>query len=204
MDTVYVWPRNLARHDFQGDQSLLQLVPKHKRLTSQPDFLGLPIGNLSSQFFANVYLNALDQFVKHQLRIRYYVRYVDDFILLHESAAVLNAAKARIEAFLAERLHVAINPRKTILQPVDRGVDFVGHVIKPWSRTIRRRSFRQAIERCARMSSESLFESANSYFGLFNQAQHSHGDRAKLANTLRRRGYAVKSDITKVFRRKSA
>ncbi|PXX49410.1 RNA-directed DNA polymerase [Aquitalea magnusonii] len=190
--------------EFRGRTQLMQRVPAHKQLLNQPTNRGLPIGNLSSQFFANVYLNALDQFAKHQIKARYYVRYVDDFILLHESPQWLNGAKGRIEEFLQQRLHVQINPKKTILQPVDRGVDFVGQVIKPWSRTTRRRSQRQAIERCAHMDRSSLFEAANSYFGLLGQAQHSHGDRAKLANTLLRRGYSVKSDMTKIYRRKFA
>ena len=119
------------RHALPG---ATDLVPPHKRLTNQPAHLGLPIGNLSSQFFANVYLDALDQFVKHQVRARHYIRYVDDFILLHHSPQWLNAAKQQIEAFLPQ-LGVRLNDRKTILQPVDRGVDFVGHVIRPWHRS---------------------------------------------------------------------
>ncbi|MHA4858161.1 RNA-directed DNA polymerase, partial [Enterococcus faecium] len=87
-----------------GDSAALHLVPPHKRLTNQPAHLGLPIGNLSSQFFANVYLDELDQFVKHRLGCRHYIRYVDDFLLLHESAAWLNDAKSQIEAFLVDKL----------------------------------------------------------------------------------------------------
>jgi retron-type reverse transcriptase len=70
----------------------MHLVPAHKSLLNQPPHLGLPIGNLSSQFFANVYLDELDQFVKHKLRARHYVRYVDDFVLLDESPQQLNEA----------------------------------------------------------------------------------------------------------------
>ena len=192
-------PRQLFQ--YQGDPSRLSLVPSHKRLCSQPAHLGLPIGNLSSQFFANVYLDALDQFAKHQLRARHYIRYVDDFILLHESPAWLNEARAAIEAFLPERLCVQLNPRKTILQPVSRGVDFVGQVIKPWQRTTRRRTYREALRRCAEIPTADLFESANSYLGLLRQATNSHHDRARLANVLRRRGHCVKRDATKVYRR---
>ena len=105
-------------------------VPAHKSLFNAPAGHGLPIGNLSSQFFANVLLDSLDQFVKHRLRAPYYVRYVDDFILLHQNPQWLNEAKAGIEERLAE-LHLELNPRKTILQPVARGVDFVGQVIRP-------------------------------------------------------------------------
>lgn len=189
-------------YEYRGPISLLDKVPPYKRLLNQTENCGLPIGNLSSQFFANVYLNQLDQFAKHGLRVKHYVRYVDDFILLHESAQWLNQAKACIETFLQDRISVRINPRKTILQPIARGVDFVGQVIKPWSRTTRRRSYRQAIERCVQLGDDAIFEAANSYFGLLGQATHSHHDRARLANTLRRRGFTVNHSLTKVHRRK--
>lgn len=187
-------------YEFRGSPDMIELVPPHKRLTSQPAHLGLPIGNLSSQFFANVYLDALDQFVKHQLHARYYVRYVDDFVLLHESPQWLNQALASITKFLPERLHAHLNPSKTILQPVDRGVDFVGHVIKPWCRKTRRRTVGEAIRRIKAIPADELFETANSYLGLFRQASHSHGDRARLANILRYRGHCINGDITKTYR----
>ena len=191
------------RQDFEyrGNPALLDHVPPHKRLTSQPAHLGLPIGNLSSQFFANIYLDTLDQHVKHQLRARHYIRYVDDFILLHESPQWLKAAHDGIEAFLPARLNAQLNPTKTILQPVDRGVDFVGHVIKPWHRYTRRRTANEAVRKAATTPSGDLFEVANSYFGLLRQAQHSHHDRARLANALRRRGHCIKSDLTKTYRK---
>jgi len=191
------------RQDFEyrGDPALLQRVPQHKRLSSQPSHCGLPIGNLSSQFFANVYLDVLDQYVKHGLRCRHYIRYVDDFVLLHESPQWLNDAKAKIEALIAARLSARLNPKKTILQPVDRGIDFAGQVIKPWRRTLRRRTFNEAIARTSKQPAATLFESANSYFGLLRQTTHSHHDRARLANTLRQRGHSVKADFTKTYRK---
>jgi len=191
------------RQDFEyrGDPRKLDLVPRHKRLTEQPAHLGLPIGNLSSQFFANVYLDVLDQFVKHELRCRHYIRYVDDFVLLHESPQWLNEAKARIELLLADRLQAMLNPTKTILQPLERGVDFVGQVIKPWRRTLRRRAYNDALHRVGTIDAEGLFETANSYYGLARQAPHSHHDRARLSNALRRRGHTIKSDLTKTYRR---
>lgn len=188
------------REDFEvrSPRHLFNRVPQHKRLTAQPARLGLPIGNLSSQFFANVYLDALDQFVKHQLRCRHYVRYVDDFVLLHESPQQLNAWLAEINAFLPT-LGSRLNPSKTILQPVDRGVDFVGHVIKPWRRTTRPRSMAQALRRTAAVPAEDLRETANSYFGLLTQASHSHKDRAALARLVIKRGHAVNGDLTKTY-----
>jgi hypothetical protein len=193
------------RHDVRvhGSKAELALVPAHKSLFNAPDGHGLPIGNLSSQFFANVLLNDLDQFAKHQLRAPHYVRYVDDFVLLHPSPQWLNAARQRIEAKLTS-LHLQINPRKTVLQPVARGIDFVGQVIKPWQRTTRRKTLRTAMDRLTDMPSEDLHQAGNSYFGLLRQATHSHYDRSRLAKLLLQRGHAVKADMTKIYPKRSA
>lgn len=179
----------------------LALIPPHKSLFNQAATHGLPIGNLSSQFFANVYLDALDQFVKHQLHAGRCIRYVDDFVLLHESPQWLNAAKTKIEIFLQEKLNIRLNPTKTILQPVERGIDFVGQVIKPWRRILRRRTLRDALHRLDGASPDRLFESANSYFGLLRQVTHSHNDRLRLAQTILRRGHRVNRALTKTYRR---
>lgn len=183
----------------QSNPEKLALIPPHKSLFNQPAHQGLPIGNLSSQFFANVYLNELDQFIKHRIRAKHYIRYVDDFVLLHESPQWLNDAKAQIEAFLPSHLAMQLNPKKTILQPVDRGIDFVGQVIKPWRRILRRRTFHDALHRLNHMPAADLFESANSYFGLLRQASHSQGDRATLAKAMLRRGRCVDRGFTKIY-----
>ena len=194
-------------HDPRGDVQIhgsraeLQLVPPHKSLFNAPDGHGLPIGNLSSQFFANVLLDDLDQFVKHRLRAPHYVRYVDDFVLVHRDSSWLRAAHDAIEHFLPQRLHVQLNPRKTILQPVDRGIDFVGQVIKPWRRTTRRRTLAQALQRVAIAPADGLHQMANSYFGLLRQASHSHADRARLAAAVMARGHCVTSKLTRTFRK---
>jgi RNA-directed DNA polymerase len=192
------------RQDFElrGDPDMLELVPRHKRLENHPAHLGLPIGNLSSQFFANIYLDSLDQFIKHQIGARHYIRYVDDFVLLHESPKWLNAAKARIEEFLRDRLHAKINPSKTILQPISRGVDFVGQVIRPWCRTSRKRTVNEAMTRVASIDAKDLFETANSYYGLLRQATHSYHQRVKLSNILRYRDHTISANLTKTYRRK--
>ncbi len=189
------------RQDFElrGDRALMAQVPAHKRLLEQPIDRGLPIGNLSSQFFANVYLDVLDQHAKHQLRAQRYVRYVDDFVLLHESADWLREAERDIEAFLPERLGIHINPRKTIRQPIARGIDFVGFVLKPWRTETRRRTAHMAWRRVASAPPAHLRSVANSYFGLLRQASSSHHDRAQLANVMRSLGKAVDRDFTKTF-----
>lgn len=194
-----LWHDPRENYELRGSHTLLARVPQHKRLTSQPHTHGLPIGNLSSQFFANIYLDALDQFIKHQIRCRHYIRYVDDFLLLHDSAPWLNEAHRQIAAFLPERLNAHLNPKKTILQPIDRGVDFVGQVIKPWRRTIRRRVVSNATQRIATIAPQRLVETANSYFGLCRQATRSHHDRVRLAHAVFRCGHSVDFALTKTF-----
>ena len=90
--------------------------------------LGLPIGNLTSQFFANVYLNPLDHFIKHVLRVRGYVRYMDDFILFGDSPAQLRDWGRGVKAFL-QSLMLHMHPKKYRLMPTARGVDFAGFVL---------------------------------------------------------------------------
>jgi hypothetical protein len=193
-------PRNDV--EVRGTRAELALVPPHKSLFNAAPGYGLPIGNLSSQFFANVLLDDLDQFVKHGLRAPTYVRYVDDFVLLHHSPQWLNQGKEQIESKLAD-LHLKLNPRKTILQPVERGIDFVGHLIKPWRRITRRKTVHVAMDRLHDMPAADLHQSANSYFGLLRQATNSHHDRAQLASLLMQRGHTVEGHFTKTYRRKS-
>lgn len=113
-------------------------VPPHKRLRNAPAGSGLPIGNLTSQFFANVVLNELDQFVKHTLKAQHYVRYVDDFVLLADTSAQLQQWHAQIACFLSARLRLRLKDEHH-LAPMAQGVDFLGYVLRPSYRLVRRR-----------------------------------------------------------------
>ncbi len=87
---------------------------------------GMPLGNLTSQFFANVYLNELDQFVKNKLKVRYYIRYVDDFIILGKERKILEKCKSEINIFLQDKLHLALHPEKSKIKSLKQGVLFLG------------------------------------------------------------------------------
>jgi hypothetical protein len=113
-------------------------LPPHKTLFRSAPDCGLPIGNLTSQFFANVYLDALDQFVKHTLRATWYVRYCDDLVLLHRDPAVLVAWLPRIEAFVDTALGLTLHPRRRLRRVAD-GIDFLGYITRPGYRLVRRR-----------------------------------------------------------------
>lgn len=110
----------------------------YKQLQQAASNFGLPIGNLTSQFFSNVYLNPLDQFVKHQLKCQHYVRYVDDFIFVHQSAEQLYCWQRSIEAFLQQQLQLQLKPQ-TILRSLNAGADFLGFIVRPYYLLVRRR-----------------------------------------------------------------
>jgi retron-type reverse transcriptase len=98
-------------------------------LTHTPDGrFGLPLGNVTSQLFANLYLHELDMFVKQTLRQRYFIRYCDDFIILADDRAELEALIRPIQDFLATALKLTLHPDKIVLRKLSWGLDFVGYV----------------------------------------------------------------------------
>jgi retron-type reverse transcriptase len=137
---------------------------------------GLPLGNLTSQLFANIYLNKFDQFVKHKLKAKYYIRYADDFVILSENKGWLVQQISLIREFLSDNLALELHPHKLFLRTVSSGLDFLGWVNFPDHRVLRRatkdRMFRKLKENS---SSESL----SSYLGLL-----SHGNARKISSTI--------------------
>ena len=97
-----------------------------KKASTQQLNKGMPLGNLTSQFFANVYLNELDYFIKHKLKTKYYIRYVDDFIIFSKSKEQLKIWKNNISNFLKQQLNLELHPQKSKIIPLSKGVDFVG------------------------------------------------------------------------------
>jgi hypothetical protein len=184
---------NVAR---RGSARLFERVPPHKRLGALGADTGLPIGNLTSQFFANVYLNELDQFVKHTLKARCYLRYVDDFVLLHDDPAQLRAWHDAITEFLRARLRLRLRPGTT-LRPVGDGVDFLGYIVRPHYKLVRRRVVNHCRAALARFEKrhvhpngwrlppaarDALRATLASYIGHFRHAAHT-----RLLVALRRR-----------------
>lgn len=170
----------------KSEKKLWERLPKHKSMFNNIDTKGVPIGNLTSQFFSNVYLNELDQYVKHVLKIKYYCRYVDDVLLMHKDVKYLNYCYKKIDEFLQTNLALCLNPKKKNINLVCRGFDFVGHVIKPnrtfLRTTIIKNSFRTINEW---KKSENRFEEEkltefknkiNSYLGMF---RHVNGYRLR-------------------------
>ena len=103
----------------------------------------MPLGNLTSQSFANIYLHDLDYFVKHILKARYYIRYVDDFVILHNSKEQLERWKESISGFLKKELMLELHQQKSRIIPLKRGIDFVGFRNFKHYKLLRKRNIRK-------------------------------------------------------------
>jgi len=147
LSRIIIQANNTKDAIIRGHEDDFNHIPAHKRLINMPQGQGLPIGNLTSQFFANLYMNELDQFVKHQLKCKHYVRYVDDFVLCHSDKKQLVIWQQKIEAFLDSRLQLTLK-QQVVLAFMHNGCDFLGYVVKPYYKLIRKRvigNFRQKI-----------------------------------------------------------
>ena len=134
----------------KGSLSDWDKIPRSKSLFYASEGCGLPIGNLTSQLFSNVYLSELDDYVKRTLHFRHYGRYVDDFYIVSDSRSELLSAIPEIRRFLAEQLGLRLHPRKICLSSADKGVRFLGTVVRPYGRyvhpQVRRRSLNHLME----------------------------------------------------------
>ena len=162
-----------SNYIFKGKEETKKLIPREKSLLFGDRNTGLPIGNLTSQFFANIYLNELDHFVKETLGFERYIRYVDDFIILDEDKEGLKEATNEVGRFLKEKLHLKLCESKTILQRVEKGIDFLGYYVKPSHTLVRRKvvgRFKKKFYNLKNQSIKKTLAMINSYFGHFIHA----------------------------------
>jgi hypothetical protein len=162
----------------KGKRKNWQGLPYDKSLFYSPENCGLPIGNLTSQIFANFYMSPFDHFIKHDLGVRFYGRYVDDFILVHSDKDYLKSLIPKIKSFLELKLQLTLHPNKIYLQHYTKGVKYLGAVIKPYRTYIANRTkgnFYQAIERLNLIARDhkptkeekgKFLSSMNSYLGI--------------------------------------
>jgi len=108
---------------------------------------GIPIGNLTSQLFANIYLNELDQFVKHTLKIKHYLRYCDDFVILSDNQEELQTIVGSIGEFLNEHLRLKLHPNKVTIRKLKQGIDFLGYVVLPYHTVLRTKTKKRMLKR---------------------------------------------------------
>ena len=184
-----------AAAEVRCPQEDLDLIPARKSLYHAPPGVGLPIGNLSSQFFANVLLDPLDQMIRRQLGIRHSVRYVDDMVLAHRDPKVLLAAADAIRAYLAW-IGLELAESKTFVAPVEHGIDFVGHVIRPHRHSGRPKTHRVAVRRVLEVPAADLIVTTNSYLGLYRHVG-SFQQRIEIARAGRNRGLRFDRKLTK-------
>lgn len=128
--TIYCDP--IKNCKIKGKASDWDSLPKSKSLFHCEKNSGLPIGNLTSQLFGNVYLNDLDYFIKYALGCKYYGRYVDDFVVIHTSKDFLKSIILEIRKYLLKNLLLKLHPTKIYLQYFSKGVNFLGVCIKPF------------------------------------------------------------------------
>lgn len=161
-------------------------LDKSKSLFNAPSGKGLPIGNLTSQIFANFYMSPLDHYIKHDLGIKMYGRYVDDFFLIHRDRDYLKECLVKIRLFLSTELKLSLSSRKVILQRVNHGVRFLGVVIEAGhinmvERTensakavIMRYNERAENHRLSMEERKKLLSSMNSYLGIMRHYNTFH------------------------------
>ena len=141
---------------------------------TQPN--GLPLGNLTSQLFINIYMNEFDQFVKRELKMKHYFRYSDDFIIVHERKSILEHLIPKISEFLKTKLKLALHPDKLFIKTLASGMDFLGWIQFPHHRLLRTSTKRRMFRKLQQNPSE---ETIASYLGLL-----SHGNTYKLAQSI--------------------
>jgi len=166
----------------KGNRKEWEGLPLSKSLFHSPPGCGLPIGNLTSQVFSNVYLSDFDHYVKRTLRMEHYGRYVDDFYVIHRDKEVLKQLPLLIAHYLWEELKLTLHPKKIVLQDVIRGIGFLGVYIKPYREHLVRKSqksicrsvyqLEHAIRKKKKLNKkekERIRASMNSYLGYLTQ-----------------------------------
>ncbi len=138
----------------------------------------MPLGNLTSQLLVNIYMNEFDQFVKHNIRAKYYLRYADDFLVLSENKAWLEIVLTEIRNFLSSRLKLSLHPDKVFINTLASGVDVLGWVHFPEHRVLRTATKHRMFKRIITYPTQ---ESIASYRGLL-----SYGNARKLSNSISR------------------
>jgi hypothetical protein len=162
----------------KGNRTDWDKLPTQKSLFYSKQNCGLPIGNLTSQIFANYYMDEFDHYIKQDLGIRYYGRYVDDFVIIHQDKDYLKNLIPQLSNFLHSALKLTLHPKKIYLQHYTKGVQFLGTVIKPNRIYIANRTkgnFYEAIEKQNKLANtrkpnkeekKAFLSSMNSYLGI--------------------------------------
>ena len=154
--------------EYVPDKNITWLLEKVIRSFLSAPGRGLPLGNLTSQLFVNIYMNEFDQFVKHKLKAKYYIRYADDFVIMSHDKSWLEELLPKIADFLSEYLKLNIHPDKVFIKTIASGVDFLGWVHFPDHRVLRTTTKKRMLKKINENNRQS-------YLGLIG-----HGNTNKL------------------------
>ncbi|MCR4334639.1 MAG: RNA-directed DNA polymerase [Patescibacteria group bacterium] len=167
---------------------ILPLTRERERESTSVIRKGIPIGNLTSQIFANIYMNEFDQFIKHILKVKHYVRYTDDFVIVSNNKNYLIELIPKLQLFLLEKLKLTLHPKKVIIRKHNQGIDFLGYVILPKHIKLRTKTKQRipknlkktvCLYKKGKINKLSLKSSLNSYLGVL-----SHADEYELSQEI--------------------
>ena len=153
---------------------------------------GMPLGNLTSQIFANLYLNKVDNFIKRRLKVKFYIRYVDDFVILSESREQLEEWEYKIRMFLKQNLNLELHEDKTRIISLKQGVDFIGFRNFPHHKLLRKRNIRKVLNKVNQYNNREI-----SFADIFNMYAGWKGF-SSWANTFKFRE-EIKNKITQIL-----
>jgi len=166
-------------------------APKvHKLQTGSVCRRGIPIGNLTSQLFANVYMNEFDQFIKHKLRTKYYCRYTDDFVIVPDDQNYLADLLPTIRAYIESQLKISLHPNKISIRKIRQGIDFLGYSVLPFHQLLRTKTKKRIFKKlkakvldhkAGKVDTFTLNQSLNSFLNVLSHA-NSHRLEQKLKN----------------------
>jgi len=165
----------LARYIW--DENIIKLLENIIHSFSAGPGRGLPLGNLTSQLFVNIYMNEFDQWMKHHIKADCYIRYADDFVILSHDKAWLEELLPRIDSYLLEKLKLEVHPNKISIKTIFSGIDFLGWVHFPKHRVLRKTTERRMIRKLRVATAP---ETMASYLGLLK-----HGNTYKLKKCLK-------------------
>ncbi len=154
------------------DMNILRLLEKVIVSFDTVPGKGLPLGNLTSQLLVNVYMNEFDQFMKHKIKAKWYIRYADDFVIISENRDWLVTLVPHIQAYLAHNLRLTLHPKKVTIKTLASGIDFLGWVNFPTYRVLRTTTKRGMFRKLRECINRETFQS---YLGLLQ-----HGNTYKL------------------------
>ena len=164
-------------HEYISDADILNLLSEIiGSFYSTEVGKGLPLGNLTSQLLANIYMNKFDQYVKHKLKAEYYVRYADDFVISSQDKKWLKDVVPAISNFLSDNLKLQLHPDKVFIKTIVSGVDFLGWVNFPNHKVLRNKTQKRMFRR---LEETQKLETINSYLGLLK-----HGNTNRIRDRI--------------------